>query len=181
MRQLNSSLPDQLKEVPNLIIHSPHDLGRSIVAIGLHDREKEFLLTLVMAVKLPQKVQLTLEALADFLLAVRFIALCVGVQEPTHPDQGRSQGQIFILKDPHGMTRMVRFCQIYTSHRILEEIGMNIAEFHDILKGDARVRVHQFMLHQRNLDGRHPRKVCIKALLNGFRTGPMVQVQQNIA
>lgn len=56
---------------------------------------KEFLLTLVMAVKRSQKVQLTLEALADFLLAIGFIALCIGVQEPTHPDQGRSQGPDF--------------------------------------------------------------------------------------
>ena len=58
---------------------------------------------------------------------------------------------------------------------------MDITEFHDILKGDACVRVHQFMLHQGNLDSRHPRKAGIKALLDRFWTGPMVQVQQNIA
>ena len=60
-----------------------------------------------MAVKLPQKVQLTLQALADFLLTTRFIALCIGIQEPAHPNQGSPQGQIFILKDPHRVARMV--------------------------------------------------------------------------
>ena len=71
---------------------------------------------------------------------------------------------------------MVGICHFDPLYSVLKEIGVDIAQLHDILKGDTCIGVHQFMLHKRDFNRRNPCKGRIKALLNRLRGSSMMKL-----
>ena len=52
VNQTFQRLLSQAKQIPNLIVHTPHNLRRRVVAVGLHNGEEEFFLAAVVALEL---------------------------------------------------------------------------------------------------------------------------------
>ena len=63
---------------------------------------------------------------------------------------------------------MVGISHLHILNGTFKEVGMDIAEGHDIFKGHSRIRVHQLMLHQADFDSGHTSKMLVEKLLNRF-------------
>ena len=62
VHQAFQRLLSQAEQIPNLVVHAPHNLGRRVVAVGLHNGEEEFFLAAVVALELVQQLVLAGQA-----------------------------------------------------------------------------------------------------------------------
>ena len=110
--------------------------------IALHNGKHQLFLPAVMAIKLTHQAQLTQQTFVNFLDHLRILCRLIIIQQTTDPHHSRPKGQVLLFKDLNRMAWMVSICYFNPLYSVLKEIGMDITKLHDILKGNACIRVH---------------------------------------